>query len=273
MEEFNLLDQLSTAELEQILKEELREDQPNGDRVRMVMKILRARDAENPVEVPQRVKEAWEQFSQQSPREPEPVRKPIRLWVCRAASLAAILCVVLLCLTPKAAQAETWWEKLSRWSGEIYEFFSPEDAQFDHSTYVFHTENPGLQKVYDTIAELGVTEPVVPMWLPEGYELVECVVTPARAKTGVRAFFVDDEGNETTFLVDVYSADTWHEYHKDEENVLVYETNGDYFRIMRNNDEYVVIWEKGKTECSFSAICTEDTLHKIINSIYTLEDK
>ena len=39
--------------------------------------------------------------------------------------------------------------------------------------YVFETDHPGLQQIYDAVVEMGVTEPVVPMWVPEGYDLVE----------------------------------------------------------------------------------------------------
>ena len=56
----------------------------------------------------------------------------------------------------------------------MFAFFSPDEPTQAIEEYEFRTEHPGLQEVYDAVAGLGVTEPVVPMWIPEGYTLFMC---------------------------------------------------------------------------------------------------
>lgn len=53
----------------------------------------------------------------------------------------------------------------------MFELFNPHAKEVVQAPYVFQTEHPGLQKIYDAVVELEITEPVVPMLLPDGYEL------------------------------------------------------------------------------------------------------
>lgn len=138
--------------------------------------------------------------------------------------------------------------------------------------YVFQTNNPGLQEVYEAVVGLGVTEPVVPMWLPDGFEIKECIVSKIEYKKGIKARF-ESSGNGLILEIDVYSKNNWHEYQKDDTNVIKYETFGVDHYIMQNNGRMVAVWERGSIECSISMVSDENTICDVIDSIYTVEEK
>ena len=163
-------------------------------------------------------------------------------------------------------------EKLARLTDSIVEFFSPGMANDNIKEYVFETDNPGLQQVYDAVVGLGVTEPVVPMWLPEGYELVECKVVETSHKQGIAASF-QNEQRYIAYRIDIHGVDVSHEYHWGGDIIAEYECAGIRHTIMRNNDRWVVTWFTDNIECSFTLDCQEDTLYNILKSIYVMEDK
>lgn len=262
----SVLERLPTERLRDMLREELQKQTPDADTVRRIMRILQEREEAENVEISPAVEAAWEEYLANSPRAEA---KSGRGWLPRAAAVAVVLIVVHLAV-PQGAKAGHFYEMLTRWTDSVLEFFDPHDTETNALDYEFQTDHPGLRQVYDTIAALGVTEPVVPMWLPEGYELTSCDTTNTSRKTGVRAFFSD--GNDTVVLkVDIYSDESAHTYHKDEATGKIFEKRGIIHDIVQNNGRWAVIWTRGNLECFLSANCQEDTLYRILDSIYTTE--
>lgn len=262
--------QMSTPELDQMLQAELRKDTPDGDLVRLILNVLREREAGHNEEITPAAKAAWDKFANKDHGRAQRPRPTARNWVIKAASVVAVVCL-LICVIPQEAKAESLWEKLARWTDSVFEFFSPEEASEVHAEYVFRTDNPGLQAVYDAVSDMGITEPVVPMWLPDGYELVECEKTSDLTKFGICASF-SDEKNILVLKIDSYTDQIWQEYHKDEAKVIEYEMNGRTFYAMHNIDNWVVICKKGNIEWYLSIICNEDELKKIICSVYSIRE-
>lgn len=265
------LERLPTCTLDKLLQGELKKDIPNGDLVRDIFRVLEEREKNYPMDLTPPVQAALDRFASEDQRRTERRKPTARSWVMRAASMAAILCIMLSMVLPQPARAETWWEKLSRWTSEAFELFSSTEETEAHSDYVFKTDNPGLQEVYDAVVALGITEPVVPMWLPDGYELEECVLTETAAKKGVSARFHSD-GDALIYKTNLYDNNIWHEYQKDDNTISVYETFGVKFTIIQNNGRWVVIWGMAELESSLSAVCDENTVFKIIDSIFILEE-
>ena len=52
----------------------------------------------------------------------------------------------------------------------------------------------------------------------------------------------------------------------------LYEKNGMNFYITQNNDSWVAVWTKENIECFLTLDCQEDTLRRILGSIYVTED-
>lgn len=267
-----MLEQLTTEQLDEMLQKELHKDTIDDHAARLIMRILREREENHPVEMTLEIEQAWEKYKRDVTTigKDGPKRSKARRWVLRASSIAAILCLVVL-MFPQQAGAETFWERLTRWTESIVEFFSPSDNEGRIQEYEFKTDNPGLQQVYDVVVELGITDPVVPMWLPEGYELVEIETTDTPRKEGLNATFERD-GAQTIYFVNKHVDEIAHSYHKDDTRHEEFERNGFTFYIAQNNDRWVAIWTKDNIECFLTIDCQEDTIHEILRSIYVMEE-
>ena len=265
------LGQLSTAQLDQMLQEELDREKPDGSLVREILRVLWDREKDMPVEITPGIRRAWERYrsnAAQIDRGDRKQRRGRRLFL-RLGTLAAVLAVVLLAV-PGKAEAEGLFTKLARWTGDVVDFFSPERENRNLLEYEFTSQNPGLRQVYEAVRELGVTAPVVPGWIPEGYELVECKTHITSQKSGVSANFRNAD-NDLILKVDIYEEDVSHEYHQDASVYDVYELYDTAHTILRNNNRWVVIWFQENIECSLAVDCHEDTLYEILKSIYVTE--
>ena len=137
---------------------------------------------------------------------------------------------------------------------------------------------PGVRRSHTAKVASGVTSrgakpvpPVVPMWLPEGYELAELGIEQHPASTRVHSRFKNVE-DSIVFFVDIYSEDVARMYQKDEDVVDSYECGGIVHQIFKNNDILTAVWSRNRTEVSLSMNCQEDMMHRILKSIYSTED-
>lgn len=260
------LDLMSTEQLDEMLNKELRAESVDGNCVRLILDILREREKNQPLDFTPEIQNAWEEY-QENTKKPDSSR--VGKLSIRIASLAALLALVFT-IVPKTAGAESFFEKLARWTDEFVAFFSSsDDAHLIENEFI--TDNSGLQQVYDAVVGLGIYESVIPMWLPDGYDLDELSEKRSPSKSYVYARF-SNGNDEIVIQVDVYDVETTHFYLKDESNIHIVEIDGTTFNIMRNLDIWMVVWAKDKIECSISIDCQEETLYKILGSIKSMEE-
>lgn len=270
MKAFNLtdLEYLSSEQLDEILQEETAKHVPDDDLVLKILRILQEREKDDPVKLTPQEIAALNRYREKVSRRKKK-RLPLQRWFTAAASVA-IVAGLLVSVVPQKAEAETFWEMLQRLSDRVIEFFDRDDVFYDDK-YVFKTDNEGLQQVYDAVVELGVTEPVVPMWIPNGYEIVELESRNTPVVSGVRAVFCSDN-SEMLYQLSAYEGEPAHQYYKDDSHYEEYEKNGMTFHIARNNNRWVVVWIKENIECLLTMECREDALRSILGSIHVMED-
>lgn len=260
------LERMQTPQLDDLLLEELRRDVPDGDLVRLIGSILRERDRNAAPQIDGDVQAAWTRYQEKSRR----IRKQARGIALKAASLILVV-FVTMALLPREAQAENFFERFIAWTGDVFSLSSPAEDGDGDGTYVFQTDNPGLQEVYEQVTALGVTVPVVPMWLPEGYELKECSLTNTPTQEYITATFLN--GNTSmVYQLMLYSDNISSEYYKGSSELEEYEFNDVTHRIIHNKDFMVAVWSIENVECSISLDCREDVLYRILESIYTVEE-
>ena len=262
------LERMETQQLDAMLLEELRKDSPNGELIRMIGRILKARDRELVPEIDDNIRQAWEQYQ----RKAQPIKKKpkgLNSILVKAASLILVL-LTFMALVPQKAEASNFFQRIIAWTEDVFSFIKPSEEAVQE-TYVFHTDNPGLKEVYDKVTELGITEPVVPTWLPEGYELETCTVNTTQKNTFL-GFSFHDGSTEMLFCLNIYSDNITSKYYKDEEIVFEMEMHGTKHTILQNTDFLTAVWVKDNIECAIGVDCPEDTLIQILESIYTMED-
>ena len=272
MKEFNMtslhesLEQLSTPQLDAMLRAELEKEPPDEHAVRLILKVLREREKDYPVESNEQIDNALKTFQEDT----ESVKPRGGNTFLRVASVVIVM-GILLFTRPQEASARSFFDRVAAWTDSIFELFSPSDSDRQKVEYVFKTDHPGLQEVYDTVTELGVTVPVVPMWLPDKYELVDCEIINSPFATCLTACFYDGE-RELVYEVNVFSQNVTSEFHKDTSAAQKYERNGVTHNVLKNEVLWVAVWSKGNIECSIIVDCQEDALYRILNSIYTPEE-
>ena len=262
--------QRSTVELEKLLDKELGKKTPDDDVVLTLLHILKDREPELPLQLSDREEEAAKHY-QQKQRKSNCRTRFSRRFLSLVASFILIL-TLFFAIAPQKAEEETFWEMLQRLTSSVLEYIAPRELLIDAETkYVFKTDNAGLQQVYDAVVQLGITEPVVPMWLPEGCELTELQLLETPMTKTISARF-SHKDNGIVYRLNLYSGEPAHQYYKGDTHYESHEWNGYTYHITKNNDRWVVVWEKEKIECSFTVDCQEDTLRRILNSIYVTED-
>ena len=260
------LEQLPTSQLDAMLQAELEKKIPDEHAVRMMLKVLREREADFPVVSNPQIDDAWKRFQEKTARKTNGIQRPL----VKAAALL-ILCSLMLFALPQDAQAENFFDRITAWTENAFMLFSKWNQDDIPKEYIFQTDHPGLQELYDTVVELGVSAPVVPMWVDKQYELEYChkYETPANAK--VTASF-RLENLCFMYELNIYSDNIPREFHKNKENVQTYERNDIVHYIFQNNELWTVVWMKENMDCAFSIACSQNDLCRIIDSIYTLEE-
>ena len=273
MKELNMVDlrnqwePLSTPELKDMLQAELERKPTDDEKVVLLLHILEAREKDLPLHLSKKEEEAWQRYRQKVRNRKGKKKLPFR-WLPVAASIVLIV-AILFSVVPQQAEAESFWEMLQRITSNVMEYFSGEGKK-DDLHYYFETDNPGLQQVYDAVVELGVTEPVVPMWLPKEYTLKELGTEITPVLKGLCATF-SNGNNDAVFKLDVFSGEPAHQYYKDDVHYESFEWNGTIYQITQNDGWWTVVWTKENIECHLTLVCQEDTLHKILKSIHVTE--
>lgn len=263
------LEQLQTEELQTMLQTELERDTPDPDSVRLILSVLEDRESQANQQLTEQKEAAWQKYQMKLAGLRKKSVKHFNT-LAKAASVV-LIAGILIATIPGQAQAETFWEMLQRWSASLLEIVNPRE-HISSVDYTFKTDNEGLQQVYDAVVDLGVTEPVVPMWLPVGYEITELTTNSSPVLIGLYTRFVNVQG-EIVYKVTIYHGEPAHQYYKDNTHYETYEREGATYNITRNNDRWVVVWTKENIECSMTIDCQEDTLQRILKSIYVMEDK
>lgn len=260
------VEQLTTQELDAMLQAELQKENIDDDLVRLILDVLESREMDYPVEYIPEAVEAAQKLENIGPRTTAKVKYPR---VLKAASILLVVGLLLFAL-PKAVHAENIFELLARWTDSVFEIFNPAKPN-DQPEYVFETDHPGLQQIYGAVVELGVTDPVVPMWIPDGYELTECKLVETPKKTGIHARL---EHSASEFLIDIgiFNTDIAHVYNKDDSPIEEIEMFGITHFVFSNNKMCVAMWAVDNVECSIIIDCQEDDFYKILESIYVMED-
>lgn len=261
------LRQMSSEQLKALIREETEKEVPDDFRVLEAVHILEQRQADAPEALTEREKAAWKQYRQHR-QEHERSSGSITGGLVKAAVLALAVGLLLVMVIPQESHAGSFWKIFATWTDSIFEYKNLGDTEATEEAYVFRTDNPGLQQVYDAVVEeLGITEPVVPMWLPEIYKLenIELISTPARE--AVIANF-KSTGNTLVMTFSTMKTDISPQYDKEDENIKPFEKNGVVHSIINNSDSAIVSWTRQNIKCSICVECREDVLKEIIRSIY-----
>lgn len=259
--------QMPTGQLDQILQAELEKEHPNEEVVLTILRELEEREKDIPVETTPEVLEILEKLSKHNTSSKQSIHK--RKWLAGIAAAVAVVCIVVMSMSP-TVRAESLFDILFRWTSSIFEFIDPDkNESYPIASSDFTTDNPGLQQLHDKVTELGVTEPVVPMWLPEGFALSKLKETPAASGTRVLGKF--ENGSNAVLITYRISMDISPKVEKEETGVEVFEVGEVSHFIVENDDTLSVTWSVDGVDCVMNANVSKEYIYPIIKSIYRSE--
>ena len=120
-----------------------------------------------------------------------------------------------------------------------------------------------LTELANTLDEVGITEPVMPHYLPDGYEQVEFDYYPDMPS--ITAVFV--KGDNNILINIVTSKHGAVSYQKNSGDPEIYKANGLTFYIMQNIDVYTAAWLTDNYCCCIANVADKDTLLEMVNTI------
>lgn len=264
------LEQLPKEQLTEILQSETEKDIPDDDLVLLILDILEKRDASKPIELTRKGKAAWQRYLAKARKR----ARPTIYWGRRIAATAASLILIfglLFAAMPQEAKAGSIFDVIQRCTNSILEFFGSSSDETMQLEYAFQTDNPGLQKLRDTLVEYGVTGPAVPMWIPEEFdELLAIEVDEVNNQKNISAVFTD-EYKKLVVMIAVYDTAEPRGIYKDLSDPLELECYGATHYYVYNYERYTAVWERDNIAGSIMLDCQEDTLKRILKSIYVME--
>ena len=262
IEKEQTLKELSSQELERLLREETRKDCPNSERVHCLLEALLERD--HTACVPSAEQEAaWDEFVQaqwECAETPKPKTRRLIKWLAAAVAVICLLPVSVLVIHAEYDYFSYWTE------GNLWLSGHGKEQGDTFENYKFRTDIPELQQIYDEVCqEFGVL-PVVPTWIPEGHELVELTTTINGPIHLVGALLQGSDGRiAIDFREYVHHSAT---YFKDDMDPIIYEVAGVKHYLYTNMGRWTAVWMFEGMECSIFTTYPRETLCRIIDSIY-----
>ncbi len=211
------------------------------------------------------------------PKKCPPKRR--RILLHRARWLAAAAAVVLLCGTMLASAFDVdFMDFIARWTDETFGFeLKRHKVENIVMEKVSNTPKFFFPSLEDALASCGVTEQVVPTWIPEGFTLDSegAFITVSDLKVSIHAWYWngDRDGDDFMIIIDKFedasaAMSGSGEIIKDEREPHTVELGGITHYFFWNNDEYVCAWTNGSLVCHIAGNVSETQLLKIVESIY-----
>ena len=267
--DFSKYRDMPTEELEAILGADFLLDGDGADPelAEYILEVITERDALSIRENVVTAQEGWERFSEGYLRDPEERERKhghggSRL-ARRVAGLAAVFAGLLVLGSAGAyAAGIDVLQAIAGWTQETFTFVRPGE--------------PGTEGVPQQLAGLaeelerqGVTEKVIPGYLPEGYELVSESVNHSGDIVAFSATLCK-ENNIIGFSYVLHNTEiteiSYGKFQKDGGSPEMIKHNNVSYYVFRNTKENIVAWVRGKVEGLIYGI-PEDEIEKVINSI------
>ena len=287
------LDQLSTEQLEELLRADVDSNDPGTEEVILhILEVIEKREQVSPTGRLADTNAAWEEFQKYynipegngQPLYPcgtdqdnighdlHPSEKangsvkrprPHRIWrggLVAVAAMAALLCGMV---AAQAAGVDVFGA-LGRWTDETFHFITTGSSEAS----VHEIDAEYYEQVQSELLEWGVEEELFPTWQPDGFVAQEPRITNDNMSETVSMVFMGDKSAYYIRIVHFYTpSDSTGIFEKDDSPVEVYIHNDDQFYIFSNADALTATCFDGEFMTTISGALTMDEVKMIIDSI------
>lgn len=181
--------------------------------------------------------------------------------------LAACLCITMLFAVASACGVNLIAEFLE-WRAETFVLRGRGSGQME----LEQAPEGEYASMEEAVAAYGITDPVVPTWIPKGFAVQHVKVKEQLYSTDLTAFYAEGD-REIVLKVYLNKAEDDSAIHSEHSspNSVPYESNGVEFLISGNNSQHRASWITGNCVCSINGNLTESEIKQMINSIFVDE--
>lgn len=287
------LEQMSTAGLEKLLLQDFQDPESGEDRMEQLYyaaQLLAERTPGSNADTDR----AWADFQEKylpfaearsahhedgvSPSsDAAPGRRPthLRKWSVRGILAAAALAILLLSVSVAAAAGgHSLWKLLARWTDDDMSIAPGQIIPAEEDTIRIPEEGREYATLQEAVDDCGLARPMVPQWLPEGFEQVELVVETGFPGSVIFQAIYDREEDHLVVFLEVFLPQeeednrTYGNFQKDEGDPIPYEAGGVTHLLSTNAGRPASLWSNGPAQGAISGDITMDELKQIIDSIY-----
>ena len=272
-EEISRYDSMSTEELQEILRKHAHgelETEPDTQELFEIMEVLSVRRQKEEPQAFRSNEEAYAEFCEHyMPKEdqearPKVIRFPNRFLKTVAAVLAAVLILAVgTSVTAEALHVDIWG-KFANWTKEIFQFTDMRDGTM--ATNPEKEYNAELKSLQDALSQEGVTEKLVPTWMPEGYKSKDLQIMHTPRVLNISAVY---EKNELELIIKIRQTIGVQapQVEKNDDFLEMYVVDGVEYYIFSNTETLQAAWSIGEFECGISGKITLEEMKKMIDSI------
>ncbi len=290
------LSRLSAKELEAILSADAESPETGNDEaISYILEVIEQREREHPSGSFPDIDNSWKEF-QTIYNTPEGANHTLypseendalhtmsvqaeakQRWVLRRPLLVAAIIVLLIAsLTIPVAGHSNLLEMIGVWTADQFTFITTgykKDSGADKTDLNKEASadlkiGTELQKV---LQKYGITESVVPNWLPDGFELIGDVSIQEYPDFNRIEFFAFYESKEDSCTLSITKGTASIEgliYEKTLNPPEIYTVDNVDHYIVQNTDSIIAAWYVDDLECSINTTMSESALKRVIDSIY-----
>lgn len=285
-------DNMSTAELNEYLRQDSYCEDSNLDDILYVMEVLERRERQDGNYSPPDVQKAWAEFQKYYNTEDndgkplrdfddefddmfgsEPAaeiisikkaRKGLRRTVKSLISVAAAIFVVIIGSVTAKALGYDIWDAVIVWTKDTFGFVTTVNEP-KPTPYVKQIPEE-LADLKNLMTEHSLSDELIPGYIPEGYKMsnleydnlgdadtIFCQLS--NGANDIMLIYSIHSGNSNSFQLE-----------KDALSPEKYESGGTTYYLMSNMDDYFVTWLSDNVECTISGIPSRDEALKMIAS-------
>ena len=288
-EKYAYLDQLSTPELEKLLRADAESPESGDDEaIFYIWEVIARREPERLSGPCPDVEQSWKNFQAvyntpegrdqtlypaEAPEE-LPKKSALRRHMPRRPVLVAAVMVILVALLAVPVSGrDNILEIIGKWTAEQFSFFSTDSRENEGRLPLaesFEDEQEPGQELRELLLEYGIEEDVVPHWLPEGFSLQGEILFQEHFMSGNLNFTAPYQSDSDNLLIDIVKYQTSQQkkiYEKASPEPAQYSVNGIDFYIFRNISSNTAVWYIGTLECSINTTLSEKILKQVLDSI------
>lgn len=290
------LSRLSTKELEAILRADAESPNAGNDEaISYILEVIEQREREHPSGSFPDVDSSWKEFQtiyntpegiDQSlyPNEGEDVLNAMsvqakakhRRVLRRPLLVAAVIVLLIASLTIPVAGYGNLLEMIGSWTADQFTFIATGQHRNSNSNEV-DTDKvnfSGFQarsELRQVLQEQEIDEPIVPSWMPDGFEQVGEISVqeyPDFGRTDLSATYSNEDDFCTINIIQYASPVPNRIYEKTSGEPEIFLSGGIEHYIIQNTDSCIVAWYVDNLECSINTSLSIPDLERAIDSIY-----